>query len=40
MTMLLPLAGEASAPVIIDWPSGKTTELTVNAGEHYNIIEE
>lgn len=40
MTMLLPLADAESAPVVIDWPSGKTTELTVIAGEHYNVIEE
>ena len=40
MTLLLPLADQESAPVVIDWPSGKTTEISVNAGEHYNITEQ
>jgi hypothetical protein len=40
MTLLLPLADQESAPVVIDWPSGKTTEISVKAGEHYNITEQ
>ena len=40
MTLLLPLADQESAPVVIDWPSGNTTEISVMAGEHYNITEQ
>ena len=40
MTMVLPLGGHESAPVIIDWPSGATTELTIKSGEHANVVEE
>lgn len=38
-TILLPLGGQESAPVTIDWPSGITTQLTVTAGTLTNVVE-
>ena len=40
MTLLLPLGEQNSVPVSIDWPSGATTELTMTAGEHANVVEQ
>jgi len=39
MTLVLQLGDRESVPVIIDWPSGATTELTVATGEHRNVVE-
>ncbi len=40
MTLLLPLGEQNSVPVIIDWPSGATTEMTITVGEHANVVEQ
>ena len=40
MTLVLQLGDRESVPVIIDWPSGATTELTVATGEHRNVVEQ
>ena len=40
MTLLLPLGDRESMPVMIDWPSGATTELTITTGEHARVVEQ
>lgn len=38
-TLLLPFGDSDTVPVTIDWPSGSTTELIVNAGSTINVVE-
>lgn len=40
MTLLIQLGDRQSVPVIIDWPSGATSELIVATGEHRNVVEQ
>ena len=40
MTILLQLGDQESVPVIIDWPSGTSTELTIASGERRNVVEQ
>ena len=40
MTLLLQLGDQESVPVIIDWPSGASTELTIASGERRNVVEQ
>jgi hypothetical protein len=40
MTLLLQLGDQESVPVIIDWPSGSSTELTIASGERRNVVEQ
>jgi len=40
MTLLLQLGDQESVPVIIDWPSGASTELTISSGERRNVVEQ
>lgn len=40
MTLLLQLGDQESVPVVIDWPSGVSTELTIATGERRNVVEQ
>ncbi|MFT5843823.1 MAG: hypothetical protein ACI80L_002625 [Pseudohongiellaceae bacterium] len=40
MTLLLQLGDQQSVPVIIDWPSGSSTKLTISSGERRNVVEQ
>jgi len=38
-TLLLQLGEQASIPVVIEWPSGIVTELTVESGQNLQVVE-